>query len=971
MLLKSFISYAHVAGTAEAELVPWLYDRLKQPDSPLDPVIDREDLVLGRWREGIDALVPLCHLMLVVWSPAWDARPECQHELHLAVDNGLSIVRLNVTAAAGYSDRLSEFSSHTFDGDWETAVQRLFRRARRGEEPLHRAQLMRQELSDLVSRADRPGFAEHDRIVELRTQQQLDREQERRRKYRIRAEFTTTGPTAVSTRAFLNRDDERRLLLTALRRHRGELVVVSGDHGIGKTRMVHAVLDELRVSAPELRQQRAQVHSPYSFVAGDLVAMLEGLLSRDDTSRRLDYRPRDPAAVKLKTLLEIPDTAPALVVLDSAELLLDQHDRRFRDSDLDEALQLLYGPTAPQHHVSVVLVTRVMPASMADWPARINTVPIRDGLKVDDFKKLLRQFDLDGEWFPDDRAEPGEALHRGTGGFPRAAELTFGLFENGTGEYASIDDVLDLIGSRAASKVPQLLLGELVDCLGADRLRVAAAVAVFGTPVTIEDVLAMLPGQAENRVLHTLRQLVTKKVVQRVGDSYLVQPPDNERILDKLGTDRRTLLLRAAAYLAARSPAEVHNVKDLELRRQQVDLLLRAEAYEEALEAVDELDRRYLYDWGYFSLLTGQREALRDVLTDLDHQIVNLNALGRSYTARFRYDEGIATFHMALDRAQRLRSPQRIKTLTVNLASAYFDSGDAISAQGHYERALVMARRFRDPSEVITPLNGLASCHRRHGKFQRSLNALDEAIGVAVAAGRTDRLAELLLNAGRCRLHLDERHAAEADFEHAGEHIDRLANKKQVRCKYLDATADLWLRNGQTGLAIGQATEAVDLALDLGDSSVLQQARTTLAAAHVTAGDLGKARDEITLAANYRPERRALIILAFQGLIEWRISTRQRDSVEYFQRLRREAVERRRSDPEDFGAWGMEGLAICGLHVCGGGPLTGAEEAVRASLRLTANAAGVAAQLRRMLEMLVAGGSSDELRRLVRKLRLD
>ena len=970
MSMVTFISYAHAAeGTPTAEFVTWLYDRLNRPDSPLRPLLDKHDMILGEWRKHIDQLIPMCEIMLVVWTPDWDVRSECQNEFHQAENDDVLIAPVTFADGMPHHPRLSRFTPVHFAADRERAAQELFRKVVPTDDPVNRVQHLGRRLDVLRVRAGRPGFTDHEELADVERALREAQQQSRRRGAAQPAAKRTVPPAMHGERPFLNRDHERRDLLAAVRRPVGGLVVVSGAQGVGKTSMMIDVLRGLERDTPGLRHWFQPVGSRHAFVAGDLITTLHDLLA-DDGAEAADYRPKDPVDVKLKALLELPGTQPVLVVLDCAEQLLDGGSQLL-DSDLDNALELLYGQDAAAHRITVVLVTRTLPASPhRSWPSSQNVVPVRGGLGIEHFTAFLRQLAVDGMWFRDDQAA---ALHRGARGLPRVAELTYGLLKDDTETYTSIEDVLGVLDGRPATEMPPLLLGELVGRLGPDRLRVAAAVAAYGRPASVADVLAVLdldPAQSA-RVGHLLWQLVVRKVISQVSaDGYLVQSPDREGILDQLvDGDRTALLLAAARHVGGQGPASVTSIHDLDGRRQQIELLLRARQYVPAFHLVNDLDQSFLYPWGFFSLLTGQREVLRGKLTEPVHQLVNLNALGRSYAARRRHREAVDSFRAALEQARRLKDRRRTKQLTVNLASAHFESGDTPEARRHYNEALHLARRLVAPPETVAPLQGLAACARRHGRFRDSLGHLDEAIGIALADPDPAQLAGLLLSAGRIHLHLDERARAEARFAEADGYIDRVHDGRLLRCRHLDAVADMSLRAGRPGIAITHAATAVDLALDLGDSGVLRQARTTLAAAHLAGGGLAAAREEIRLAENYRSPWRSLVTLVYGGLIDMRVTPRL-GGLTHFRQLRTEAAERQRIDGDDFGAWNMRGMAICGLHACTGSSLDGARNAFGQAGQLTSGAPGVLAQLHVLLDLLVAAAPEpEELKRLAAAVR--
>ena len=134
----------------------------------------------------------------------------------------------------------------------------------------------------------------------------------------------------------------------------------------------------------------------------------------------------------------------------------------------------------------------------------------------------------------------------------------------------------------------------------------------------------------------------------------------------------------------------------------------------------------------------------------------------------------------------------------------------------------------------------------------------------------------------------------------------------RVRC--LDGESGLHLDEGDFVAAQVSAAEALRLALDNHDPVTVLQARTTLAMAALRLGDIEPARVEIDRASWYRRDNRSLIVLALQALIAFRQDP-DGEARKLFEKLESEAVRRRQHDPEDFGAWDLEAIAICGSGV--------------------------------------------------------
>ena len=163
-----------------------------------------------------------------------------------------------------------------------------------------------------------------------------------------------------------------------------------------------------------------------------LVADLLRLLPEQDARRlqRLYRDPRQsPAQVMLAVLEAFPAGDPVVVLLDNLESVMDAERETLTQPALHQALTAVL--TAPEHAVTVIATTRVLPTGLLKVePARQHRLPLEEGLGSPDAQIVLRALDVDGHLGL--RDAPGElldGLRRHTRGFPRALEAVKAILD--------------------------------------------------------------------------------------------------------------------------------------------------------------------------------------------------------------------------------------------------------------------------------------------------------------------------------------------------------------------------------------------------------------------------------------------------------------------------------------------------------------------------------------------------------------
>ncbi|GAA0907270.1 tetratricopeptide repeat protein [Virgisporangium aurantiacum] len=731
------------------------------------------------------------------------------------------------------------------------------------------------------------------------------------------------------------------------------ILIVAGPEGIGKTYALRRRLNALQqASENDLAVRPIDIHAGSTFGAADLVAALEQAFGRKNSPlASASGRSGDLLLGRLDPLLDRNAHQRVVVALDSADHLVDRS-RALRDVSLDDALQLLSDRT--DHRVSVLLVGREQPKRNRGWVDDADVHKFDEGLTREELKAFFAVLDGKGVYRV---AHVGDAtwdlLHERTRGNPRAAELMFALLDFTESEFETLGDVAAFVAGVQPTDVLDALFGAVLEGLDDLHHQVLLTLAVYRIAVGVDAVQTVVGAE---RVGRTLRRLAARNVIRQDDHGrFYLQAPDDSRVIDALGGEAaiRDLGMRAEAYLAGIPVGRIERLPDLWAHRARIDILISCGDFSGAVQLMDDVEE-YLRKWGYSWLLIDQRERIRPHLRSTGDVLANLNWLAAEYVEVGRFDEAEKRYREALALADGARHMPRRKRILTNLAGVLFQRGDIDDAVTTYEDALSIARENGRPAEEVAPLEGLAGCYRHYGDFAAAKECLEEALRLAGDVERRGgRVMGLLLKLARRDIEC-------ARYGEAGDRIRQVAEILDERadpltaCHRYDIEADLNLARGETDLALVFARRAANLAADLGDPRVFVQARTTLAAVYLDERPprLKEARHEIEVAARRRSIGDSLLVLGMQALV--RTLLREPETGDVFDRLRDEAVARRRRDGKDFAAWDFEGFALCGLVLNGRASLSEAEYAFDRA-RSICRPAGLVDRLGSLLKTLDAG----------------
>ncbi|AVT29587.1 hypothetical protein C6361_08875 [Plantactinospora sp. BC1] len=758
--------------------------------------------------------------------------------------------------------------------------------------------------------------------------------------------------------ALLDRKSETRGLRTRLTDGPWGVVVLRGRRGVGKTRLVDAVLAELSREQQTTATLRIRRHDVNPVTRLDVRALVHSVEGGSDPPP--SGPPGLPSLVGLEAALRRLGDGRVVIVVDSAENLLDPATLKLVDPDLDDALELL--ATEPGHRVTVLLVTQLDPTSSSDgiWPTAEDPIFVGK-LPRHDFFDYLAFVDRTGVLAPAGLPEEARRmLYDRLQGNPRLAELAYGVVavaESGL----NLSALVGRLRLQQAKDVPAYLTRLLIDGLSPVRRRVVEALAAFATPVPAHAVTGMLGDESPARVRQALSVLAADRVVHQVApDQYFLPFHDHQLVLSRIPDEaaRFDLLHRAAFELSPLQCRTPQRIADLRVHFAELDALLGAELPDAAYEMIEAIDD-VLREWNCGYLLLDQREAVQGQLNDDHLEMANDNALADIYLSRGRLGEAYAAYGRALKVADIRRDETNRMRIYANFGGLYWEQNDTDRALGYYELARDEARRLGSAMVQMGALEGIADCHRRRGRYDLAVTCAEEAMALPGSpnypgtdeAGRfaTSRTVAIAIKLARWHMELGQIEIARQLIQKADTAAGSLNG--WLRASVLDGQADMLLDQGELEQAEAAALVAVEQALLLHDPVTLLQARTTLCVTYLRTDQIEKARREIERAGRYRRRGRSLIVLALGALLA-RQTGDPPLADERFQRLLVEATDRVERDPEDFGAWDFQGYAICGKLLDSQQNLDGAVHAFRLARSLTPSTPRLVGRLRFLLDQL-------------------
>lgn len=755
-------------------------------------------------------------------------------------------------------------------------------------------------------------------------------------------------------RSFVNRDQQLSVLRATLPDDRHPIVLVTGPQGVGKTALVDNAIDELtRYTLPDATPRICRYSSAQESRL-TIARLIEDVENGAAPTNRFVYG--EESLLRLEAALDAYSGPPLVIVVDPSEHLLDT-DRAVRDADLDQAFDLLAARKSCPVTVVLLIQAPLQGTAGTTWVQSSPIVEV-NGLTALPFVEFLDRLDSTGRSLTTLPPAALEKIHERLRGNPRLAELLHALVSGGDWDI-TLAELPEWLAAISREEVAGRVIETLVDGMASKQRRVVEALAALGTEADEQMVVDVLDGVLSTaQVTAALQNLERRLVSKRTADGWHYVPrSDIEALLAHLpdgnsygenSTEptRLDLLHRAANVLSRRVKGDdnVSGPPDLHLHFAQVDVLLRAELYGMAHEAITRIDP-LLRRWNQSGLLREQREAVRGKLDgDDEAEIENLNALGDIYSSLGLVEQSEGAYLAALALARPYSDRLAIRRVYINLGFMYLDQPDAIRAQDRYELGLAMAEEDDDQEDRLAALAGLADCHRHRGDYAGAVRRARSAMDLAHEL-QSSRGIYLALRLARWNAELDDLEAASHWLARADAGAAEQPDMS-LQAAVSDGRADLALyrelryRVGMLDFAAREAQAAVDLALVQRDPRILLRARTTLCMVHLHRGKISSARREIEWAARNRREGRDLTVLALRGLLA-QLDNDRSTAAEFFTRLGSATRQRTDRDRQDFAAWDLLGLAECAHALESGRPFDDAVGAFTQARRLAPTTPGL------------------------------
>jgi len=774
---------------------------------------------------------------------------------------------------------------------------------------------------------------------------------------------------------FQDRDAQTELLDEYVRTPQTRAIVVSGPAGFGKTAMVARYLRRLESDSGTAPLDAVLYLSAHGTEPLSPAVLLEGLrqvAAREATDHEALLLRSDLRALqKLEGLLPHLTGVRACIVIDSLEELLDPT-TKLADRQLDDLVARLL--SIDNDGITLILISRRWPAQVLvglQGDGEVQPLRLDHGLPRRHVRRLFEGLDADATLGLAGMEEDGFGqLYERTGGHPRALEALYAILRDNPRTTPS--ELLDQMAGLRRDAVVDFLVGEMFDHLLPPDQRVLQALAVFGRPVPPDVVEALLRAHTSLKQLESLERLVWLRIVRREGTAYYLPSPDRDvafaRIPEGLPSDRDrepppytrfALLRRAADQLAQSQVPEPRRVAELSPTLTEIELRIRGHEFVKAYERIKEIQGR-LSGWGHLDLVAAPRSQLVGKLGDPRREFANFAALGDIDMDREEPADAADHYRRAITIAKRLDRPRAVAALRVNLASALGDSGQLIEAEDAYHDALSVADEHLSPREQAYALSGLALCDAEAGRFTQALGHAERSLEIARSNGLSELEAAVLMNTGRWYGQLGEVLTAMERLEAARTLTER-NGLGRLRGKCLDATAEVLVDQGRLSGAVQAAESAIAIGEEMHNSKLVREAASTLSLAELCAGcpdGLERARVRLDRVCRHRRHGHTLNALLLQGILALRRGDTE-TAWKAFEDARGEAESLGNVDDRRFDARDVEGVARCGLALCGQDDPSALEAASHAfsAARAASTASGVIVRVVRLLDELEAAGS--------------
>ncbi|MGB7291033.1 MAG: tetratricopeptide repeat protein [Thermodesulfobacteriota bacterium] len=629
---------------------------------------------------------------------------------------------------------------------------------------------------DLVQKMEDRLHAEIERL-----RQELIRQGQQRLEFK--RELVIGLRPADVRETFKDREQELEKLHKLLGDRTVKLIVIVGRGGIGKTALLSKVFQEIERSELKL------IDAPGAMGADGIVYVscrgtdkpnierlysdMARMLGSPNSEELLEYWKNANISLddKMRFLLSKLRDGCYLLVLDNLEDMLSPYNN-FEDPDLRTFVELCL---TTSHGLRLVATSRELLVTGPSGVRGLRVLPLENGLPEKDAIALLRDLDPIGELGL--RNAPEQLLQtvaQQTFGFPRALEIVAGLVQD--------DPTLDpkellMDTSLFNNQVMVNLVEEHYRRLSDEGQRVLQALSVFNKPVQMAALhFLLIPFYPTLDVDSVLRTLVRDYFViyNQRHDNFELHPLDQQYayscIPDEGGEYTKQALHKRAAdfYEKMRKPAsEWKTLEDLQPQLDEFDQRLKSKEYDRSCRLLNTVDKNYLDQWGYYSLLRKLRTSLDGHLTDPYLQQLNLEGLGDAMIRLGDIPNAIRYFGEQLKVAEKEKAKKEISIALRQLAGAYQESGKYKESIDLLDRALRIVREIGVREEEGRCLGSMGAGYEFLGDYKRALELYKEAHSILTETSDKKLLCWIIDISGQIISYLGDKKTALEYFDKA------------------------------------------------------------------------------------------------------------------------------------------------------------------------------------------------------------
>jgi tetratricopeptide (TPR) repeat protein len=233
---------------------------------------------------------------------------------------------------------------------------------------------------------------------------------------------------------------------------------------------------------------------------------------------------------------------------------------------------------------------------------------------------------------------------------------------------------------------------------------------------------------------------------------------------------------------------------------------------------------------------------------DTDGEMRAQNVAAAGAFARGRLAEAREGFERASDLARQLADALMLARCTNNMGNVLFHLGDNPDALVLYANATNLFEHSRSLRGIAEAWHNIGTVLREDGNLARARKATDRAVDAAEDLGDMRLLGQTLAGRGETDALLGDLPLAQVGItkalQLAREHDDRL-----TECHALRVLGIIARDEGRNGEAVRHGTEALELALEVGNQWMVAKAREELAQTLLDSNQLADARTTLAAAA--------------------------------------------------------------------------------------------------------------------------